>query len=516
MRRIIAHALGSVSLAVLALGGARAQGADPDLVKRGELLATAGDCVACHTAPGGKLLAGGYYLTFPLGLGKVATPNITPDKETGIGDWSDEDFRRLMQDGITRSGSYIYPAMPFPWYTRVSTEDIRAIKAYLFSLAPVSAPRKPNDLVFPLNLDISREGLLGWRLAFFTNKRFEPDPARSPQINRGAYLVQGLGHCGACHNGSKLVGTSQWAGYLEGGTTDQWFAPNLSGDDKEGLGAWTEDQLFTYLKTGAASGRAGVAAGPMRQVIDESLSKLPDDDVRAIAVYLKTLPAKSTYEERTPSAFDQSAPPGSQAYLSHCVSCHRQDGKGVPGAFPALAGNGAVLAQGPETVIRVILGGLSARGEYAAMPAVGAGMTDEEVAQVTNYVRQSFGNQAPATAKPGQVGTLRADTASMLAGNGSCEPVANADVARALDEPDAAAQLRDVKAEDMLPRINAVLPKVKAAAPQASQADLVNGLTARFCQVANRDAAGPTWPVALGNFASLVYGQIKNPDRASK
>ncbi|AWN54215.1 cytochrome c [Methylobacterium sp. 17Sr1-1] len=512
-RRTLTALLGSGALA-FAAGTALAQPASSDLVEKGRYLATAGDCVACHTAPGGKPYAGGLTINFPGGIGKLATPNITPDKQTGIGSWSDDDFRRAMHQGITKNGSYLYPAFPFPWYTRLSDEDVAAIKAYLFSLEPVNAPRKPTDIAFPFSI---REGLLAWRLAFFTEGRFKPDPKASDEVNRGAYLVEGPGHCGACHNGSKLVGASQWSGYLEGGTIDGWYAPNLSGDDNQGLGKWSEDQLTTYLKTGAAPGRAGVVAGPMRQVIEESLSKMTDADVRAIAIYLKTLAPKPTYTPDVKSDFKSaSAAPGADTYLNRCVACHRPDGQGQPGAIPPLAGNGAVLAKGPETVIRVILGGLDAKGEYAAMPAVGVGMTDAEIANVTNYVRQTFGNQAPPTAEPGQVAKLRAETQTMLAGNAPCETVSNPTLAEALKTADAAGQLKDLKAEQMLPRVATLLPAVRQAAPQASSADLVNGLTATFCQVADHDKTGLDWPTTIGSFSGVVYGQLKSPSRAEK
>ncbi len=186
-RRLLIALVGSSAVG-LAAGAALAQPAPSDLVDKGRYLATAGDCVACHTAPGGKPFAGGLYINFPGGIGKLATPNITPDKETGIGSWSDDDFKRAMHEGITKSGSYLYPAFPFPWYTRLTDEDVRAIKAYLFSLEPVNAPRKPADIAFPFSI---REGLLAWRLAFFTEGRFKPDPKASEQVNRGAYLVEG-------------------------------------------------------------------------------------------------------------------------------------------------------------------------------------------------------------------------------------------------------------------------------------------------------------------------------------
>nr|WP_244936597.1 cytochrome c [Methylobacterium currus] len=244
---------------------------------------------------------------------------------------------------------------------------------------------------------------------------------------------------------------------------------------------------------------------------------MTDGDVRAIAVYLKTLAPKPTYTPDVTSDFKQaSTAPGADTYLNRCVACHRPDGQGQPGAIPPLAGNGAVLAKGPETVIRVILGGLDAKGEYAAMPAVGVGMSDAEIAAVTNYVRQTFGNQAPPTAEPGQVATLRAETQTMLAGNAPCETVKDSTLADALKAADAAGQLKDLKAEQMLPRVATLLPAVRQAAPQADSASLVNGLTATYCQAADRNAAGLDWPTAIGTFAGVVYGQLKNPSRVEK
>ena len=197
------------------VSGARA--ADAALIAHGKYLATAGDCEACHTASGGKPFAGGLYMNTP--FGQVATPNITPDNDTGIGKITDDQFYRVFHAGIGMNGDHLYPVMPFPWYTKVTRDDVLAIKAYLFSLAPVHAPQKPNKMEFPFNV---RAGLIGWDLVFLKQGEFKPDPSQSPQVNRGAYLVQGLEHCGECHNGNALFGNSGLSNTLGGGVVDKW------------------------------------------------------------------------------------------------------------------------------------------------------------------------------------------------------------------------------------------------------------------------------------------------------
>ena len=257
----------------------------------------------------------------------------------------------------------------------------------------MNEPRKPSEIPFPFNI---RTALITWRTAFFTAGEFKPDPQASAEVNRGGYLVEGLGHCGMCHNENKIVGNSGLAGKLGGGVIDGWYAPNITPDDHQGIGGWSDDQVVTYLKTGAAPGnQPGVAAGPMRQTIEESLSKMTDADLKAMVAYLRTQKAKETYKVKDLQAFNQTGAPGAGTYLSYCSSCHKPDGKGVEGAIPALAGNTSVQAEGPETVLRVILGGLGAQNGYAPMPAIGAGMTDQQVADVTDYIRNSWGNKAP-------------------------------------------------------------------------------------------------------------------------
>lgn len=503
-------AVAACLLGATTMSSARADQASDDLVKRGEYLTNAGDCVSCHTGPGAKPLSGGLVMTTP--FGSISSPNITPDPETGIGKWSDDQFYRALHEGIGDDGSYLYPAFPFPWYTKVTREDALAIKAYLFAQAPIHAPRTPNHMVFPFNI---RSGLLGWRVAFFKAETFKPDPAQSEKVNRGAYLVQGLGHCGECHNANNLFGASAAAGPLQGEQIEGWYAPNITSDGRDGVGGWSEDQLALFLKTGAAPGK-GVVLGPMQEVIEASLSKLSDDDLHAIAAYLKSTPPKSSYPNAQLKPGDVASLPGAPVYLSHCASCHQPDGRGISGVIPALSGNGAVLAGGPQDVIRVVLGGLPAAHGLAPMPAVGAAMSDQQVADVTNYVRKAWGNAAPAETGAGEVATLRGQTQTVMAGNlkGGCPPIQNETLASAINSGGVADELKKVNQSNMLERIDAVLPKLKAAASGASTDDIVNALTLAYCPMALADnsVAADLRPIQLGTFSTLVYGQLRDPE----
>lgn len=485
--------------------------ADTALIERGRYLATAGDCVACHTAPGGVPFAGGLYMTTP--FGDISTPNITPDKATGIGSWTDDQFYRAMHDGIGAEGEYLYPVFPFPWFTKVTREDVLAIKAYLFSLPPQSAPRQPLKLAFPFNV---RTGLLAWRTAFFKPQTFAPDPGRSEMVNRGAYLVEGLGHCGECHNGNSLFGASAWSGRLEGGQIEGWYAPSLKADGRNGLGSWSDEQVVTYLHSGAAPGK-GVALGPMQETIERSLSQLSADDLRAMAAYLKSEANHDADGAATPPAGQPAAVAavGADVYLNHCAFCHGVDGRGMPGMIPALAGNGAVGSQGPENVMRVVLGGLEPAYGLGPMPAVGAGMSDAEVAAVANYVRTAWGNDAPANAEPGAVAELRAQTRTLLAGNlaDGCPKIGDPKLADLVAAMGVAAQLHGNNPAEMQDRLDTVLPELQGAG--VGDADIVDALTRAYCPQAEAEAGDDRAQLAarLGNFSVLVYGQLKKGER---
>jgi mono/diheme cytochrome c family protein len=475
---------------------------DAQMIERGAYLATAGDCMSCHTSPGGKAFAGGLYMPTP--FGQISTPNITPDKLTGIGEWSDDEFYRAMHEGIGRHNEYLYPVFPFPWFTKVTRDDAMAIKAYLFSLAPQNAPRKPLKLGFPFNI---RKSLATWRAAFFKPETFKPDPNQSAEINRGAYLVEGLGHCGECHNHHNIFGASDWSGRLEGGEIEGWYAPNITSDGHQGIGSWSTDEIVTFLKSGSTPA-AGVALGPMKETIDASLRHLSEQDLHAIAAYLKSVTGRETYK---PAAPRTARSDGAQTYLSYCASCHQLDGTGVAGVIPSLAGNGAVKAEGPENVVRVILGGMEARHGLAPMPAIGVGMSDREIADVVNYVRTSWENGAPANAGAGLVGDLRAKTHTVLAGNSTdgC-PTVDPKLRKIVDESGAWDKLKGVPPPEMIDRIDAVVPKIKAAGG-LSDDEIVNAMTAVYCSIGAPDAASPAERAGmLGTFSGLVYGQIKS------
>ncbi len=499
-------ALGLAAALAMLPVAARAQQPDAALIAKGKYLADAGDCAACHTADGGAKFAGGRYMPTP--FGPLSTPNITPDKQTGIGNITDDQFYRVFHQGIGMKGEYLYPVMPFPWYTRVRRDDVMAIKAYLFSLAPVHNPRPPIKLAFPFNV---RTGLAVWDAMFFTPGTFKPDPSKSAQINRGAYLVEGLEHCGECHNKRNLTGNSSINEPLQGGPIQKWYAPNITSDVHEGIGRFTDDQIFTYLKTGSQTAM-GVVAGPMSETVHESLRKLTDDDLHDIVAYLKSTPAKTSYEATHPSDFASAKGPGSGTYLTYCASCHQLNGRGIAGSVPPLAGNGAVIAAGPQDVIRVILGGLEAQGTYAPMPGIGASMTDQQIADVTNYVRQSWGNAAPANAGAGEVGTLRERTHTLMnfTRPDGCPGIADETMSQAINGNGIPDMMKGITLVNMVPTVDQIIAKVKASAPKAPQADIVNSLTIAYCPIIAADpkVPAPQKVVQLDQFGERVYTQL--------
>lgn len=495
---------GLVPIAVLGFG-ANAFAADDqqDLIKRGEYLVTMGDCVSCHTTPGGAQFSGGLYMPTP--VGKISTPNLTPDKETGIGDWTDDQFYNALHDGIRNDGKYLYPVFPFPWFTKVKKEDVKAIKAYLFSLKPVHAPRKPLEMSFPFDV---RASLFGWRAVFFTEGTFKPNPKASDEVNRGAYIVEGLEHCGECHNKENLFGSSFWAGKLEGGKIGGWYAPDITSDGRDGVGKWKIDDIVTFLKTGARPNDKTIALGPMHEVIYNSTSHLTDTDLHAIAAYLKsTKPVQEISNSQSSAGITEARASGA-AYLNYCASCHKEHGEGVKGAIPPLAGNPAVTAKGPEDVISVVLGGLEAGDGLSPMPAFGARMSDQEIAEAVNYVRSSWGNHAPADVGAGEVASLRVHANTMLAMNKPepCAPYNNPTLEKAVDTSDVKSELQKMDIGNMLPTIDKILPGIKKAAPDANPDTISNALVATYCPIANKLPEAKK-SVAMGDLAVLSWGQ---------
>jgi mono/diheme cytochrome c family protein len=357
-----------------------------------------GDCEGCH----GKNLAGGIALMTP--FGKLVTPNITPDKDTGIGNYSAEDFRQAMKAGIAPGGKLLYPAMPYPAYARMRDSDVAALWAYLRSVKPVKNSVQVNQLRFPFNL---RFVMRGWNMLFFSPAPYADDRAKSAAWNRGAYLVSGAGHCGACHSPKNLFGADK--GALTGASLQGWFAPDLTGDRVAGLGSWSSGDIVEYLQTGRNS--HSLASGPMAEAVENSTSKMKDADLKAIAVYLKDLPASGGNGGGATGVEAQMAA-GRDGYDISCAACHGRDGKGSA-LFPPLAGNPTVRQVKADSLARMVLaGGKGAATAKAptgpAMPSFAWRLGDEQVANILTYVRNNWGNSAPAVSAE-TVGRIRSD-----------------------------------------------------------------------------------------------------------
>jgi mono/diheme cytochrome c family protein len=372
-------------------------------------------------------------------------------------------------------------------------------------------------LAFPYSV---RESLAVWRAVNFHEGNFQPDPARSDKLNRGAYLVQGLGHCGACHTPRNLLQGSKQSEALGGAeiSGQGWFAPNITSDVRQGIGGWSEQDLVDYLKTGVAAKKA-IVAGPMAEVVHGSLSHLSDDDVHAIAAYLKSVPPQSLFARDQGDGSAAYRSNGAVAYLNNCGYCHQANGGGIAGAIPNLAGNAVVGAGGADGVIRTILNGMQANGPYAPMPALGRAISPGDIADIANYVRTAWGNSAPANATPGQVSELAKTTDTMLSGMGKCSPVP-APVAAALERVGGGAILQATDGGNALETLNALVPKVKQADPALAQADLINGLTAAYCPIVMGDKAQSEDArlQRLQRFSMLAFTAIAQrdlPDRSA-
>lgn len=367
---------------------------DFDEIARGRYLVTVADCAACHTDPnGGEPFAGGRGIETPFGM--VVAPNITPDRETGIGAWTDTDFADALRKGFGKDGHMLYPAMPYPYYTRLSHADVDAIHAYMRTVAPVKNEVVPDQLPFPLDI---RLGMRAWNVLYFREGRYKPDPGRSAQWNRGAYLVLGAEHCGACHTPKTLLGGDKASAAFQGATIQGWFAPNITNDERRGLGKWSVEDVVRYLESGHVAHAA--ASGPMAEEVDHSSSRMPKDDLEAIAVYLKSLPGQDD-DAKPVDAGDPAMQAGEAIYRDSCAACHRIDGSGIPTLFPALKGSSGVQSREPTSLVRVVLDGAkSVATDKAptgpAMPSYGWQLQDAQVAAVLTYIRNAWGNQAPA------------------------------------------------------------------------------------------------------------------------
>jgi mono/diheme cytochrome c family protein len=374
-----------------------------ETIARGKALTNAGDCASCHTADPSKPFAGGKRIDTP--FGGIYTPNLTPDRDTGIGAWSDDEFYRALRYGVRRDGSRYYPAFPYPNFTKLIRQDIFAIRAFLATLTPVrNTPPRP-ELIWPLNY---RVFMRGWNWLFFQPGIFQPDQQKTTQWNRGGYLVEGVAHCGVCHTPKNILGADKRDRLYGGGLVQGWFAPRLDGAEHSGLKSWSAGDIVEYLQSGR--NRHSHAGKLMAEVVVNSTSKMSDADVQAIAAYLKGLPAGAPEPVVAP-------PPqavmtaGAAVYAQNCIACHETDGSGAPRIYPPLPGNANLQSANPSSMLRIILDGAQTvttpRAPNAgSMPAYAAKFTDQEIADVLTYIRNSWGNAAPLVT-PGEVKKAR-------------------------------------------------------------------------------------------------------------
>jgi mono/diheme cytochrome c family protein len=365
------------------------------LIERGRYLTEAADCAACHTATNGVPYAGGRDFRTPFGI--LYSPNITADKETGIGAWSDSNFIRAVHQGVAKDGSRLYPAFPYESYTALTDDDVKAVKAYLFSLPPVHFVPPPNQMIFPFN---QRWLMAFWSLFYNPDKRFEPNVDRSPQWNRGAYLVEALAHCGDCHTPRNLGQALDNRHKFAGAVVDGWRAYNITQDSGSGIGAWTDEQIADYLKTGHTIGR-GSAGGPMAEAVDVSLRHLAPSDIGAMVAYLRSIPAVTSSGLPAPKTEAASEshramtgvfdPRGKQVFEEACVSCHGWSGRSLLTPDATLAGARSVNDQTATNVVLAMLNGIDRPRPSLSMPAFRASYSDVEIAAVANYVTARFG-----------------------------------------------------------------------------------------------------------------------------
>jgi mono/diheme cytochrome c family protein len=365
-------------------------------VERGRYLATAGNCVSCHTRADGVPMAGGLGIETPFGT--IFSSNLTPDAQTGIGGWSAAHFWRAMHNGRSKDGRLLYPAFPYPNYTEVSREDSDAIYAYLRTLPAVARPNPEHQLRFPFN---TQAALGVWRALFFSPGSFEPDPTQSAEWNRGAYLTRGLGHCIACHSSRNAFGATSEKLELSGGLipVQNWYAPSLNALNEAGVGDWPTQDVIALLKTGVSP--RGSVLGPMAEVVYRSTQHLNDTDLGAIAVFLKGLPHSPTPASDGAPASGPQLERGAKVYSQQCAQCHGDAGQGALNAYPPLAGNRTVTMPSKVNLVRVVLNGgylpaTAGNPRPYGMPPFAHVLNNADIAAVVSYIRGSWGNQGDA------------------------------------------------------------------------------------------------------------------------
>lgn len=462
------------------------------LIARGKYLVTAADCAPCHTGPGHAPFTGGLVMNTP--FGGLATPNITPDTATGIGNWTDKQFYDALHYGIAPGSSwwifprFLYPGMPYTSYTKLSHADVMAIKAYLFSLAPQKVAPTPSSLNFPFN---QRPVLLGWRILFFRAGPMKMDAGWDEHMKNGAYLTEALGHCAECHTPRNILSAMESGAWLAGGPIDAFFAPNISSDKNYGIGGWSQADLVAYLHDDGNLSK-GSPYGPMGDMTTHSTSLIPVSDDVDIAQYLQTqTKPMSTPPAPAVSGGAASAMAGKDVYAANCASCHGQTGGGLaPNKVPNLAGNDSVTAEQPYNVIGAVLSGLDSWNGGPVMPSFATSLSDRQIADVTNYVRTAWHNKGTASATPAQVKALRgvalvpwsADEQSDELG---CPRISQSGGTDSVADPGNGLLdiYKDATPATLANRTRTLINAVRANNSSITDADLTNTLVAAYCPV---------------------------------
>jgi mono/diheme cytochrome c family protein len=464
---------------VSCLAADQAAAARPDsprsdsLISRGLYIAQAADCASCHTTAGGKAFAGGEPLKTEFGV--IYSTNITPDDQTGIGRWSEADFDRAVREGVRKDGSYLYPAMPYTNYTKITSQDMHALWAYVRSLQPVRHQVPADSLLFPMNV---RSSVLVWRTLYFKPGAFQRDPKQSDEWNRGEYLVDVLGHCDQCHTPRSVAQGLKSNRELTGAQIEGWYAPNISGDALSKLRDMSDQDLERFLRSGDMGNNTKVV-GPMQEVVHASLSHLTDADLHAMVIYLKHQEAAPSPLAPAPVKWPRQAD-AQGLYQQQCAGCHQNDGKGIPGTVPALAGNDAVTASDPSNVVMAMLEGFPPQGPWGAMASFSNSLSDEQIADIANYVRTAWGNDASPNATPWGVDGWRKYAQSPK------------DESRALLCPDLDAKILkpalDAGATNLQKAagdriaMTQLVRKYQSVVPSASRGEVVEALSTAYCR----------------------------------
>ncbi|MFG1397894.1 cytochrome c [Roseixanthobacter pseudopolyaromaticivorans] len=493
MRRLRKAALWAACAATAVFSGAasaQTQADDSALVERGAYLAKAGDCMPCHSGDPKKPFAGN--LPFNTPFGTMFSVNITSDPAYGIGNWTYEQFKAALHDGIRADGAYLYPAMPFDAYTGIEESDLKALWAFVRRIPAIAEPRKENQLNFPFNV---RLGLLAWRELFFEPAYFKPTTGKSDAWNRGAYLAQTLAHCADCHTPRNLMGAVKQKQNFLGTEVDGYWAPDISTEGLKKSG-WTADKLTTFLKSGSSTGKTSVF-GPMAEVVHDSLGFLTPTDLTALVTYLmdapppSDVPAPQAASPLPADVFQRAA----KSYVDNCAPCHMSKGAGSTDIIPPLAGNPAVVASEPYNVIMAILGGLPSGGTYGPMPSFAGRLSDQQVADLVNYVRTSWGNKADPSATPAMVAAWRAtanvpDFGTQQASAFDCPKVGGGPGSTGPDPKAVAAITQMMQGGNR--QIHVLTAAYSAADSGATPDTVVDALTAAYCPVVATSSL-PDW-----------------------